>query len=107
MFSPYGPTGRSELNISATHFQLPSACFFHTSKYFPLSVIGLPLSSFSLNSYVPLTYARSPERATSTFDAFQPPEKSGEPSMLFQSVRMGSLPVNVTIFGGITTASSE
>ena len=42
--------GRSELNMSTTHFQLPSACFFQTSRYLPLSVIGEPPASFSVNS---------------------------------------------------------
>ena len=36
--------------MSATHFQLPSACFFQTARYLPLSVIGLPLASVSVIS---------------------------------------------------------
>ena len=32
-------SGRSELIISATDFQLPSGCFLNTVRYFPLSVL--------------------------------------------------------------------
>src|SRR5690349_9821282 len=31
--------GRSELNMSALTFHLPSACFFQTSQYLPLSLV--------------------------------------------------------------------
>src|SRR5882724_8427299 len=37
--------GRSEFQISAPHFHLPSACFSQTSTYLPRSVTGLPLAS--------------------------------------------------------------
>jgi len=37
--------GRSEFQISALHFHLPSACFSQTSTYLPRSVTGLPLAS--------------------------------------------------------------
>lgn len=33
------PAGRSELNMSALTFHLPSACFFQTSQYLPLSLV--------------------------------------------------------------------
>ena len=49
--------------MSAAHFQFPSACFSQTSRYFPRSLIGLPLASFIVNSYVPLTHAISPDLA--------------------------------------------
>ncbi len=42
--------------MSAAHFQFPSVCFSQTSRYFPRSLIGLPLASFIVNSYVPLTH---------------------------------------------------
>ena len=32
-------TGKSELNMSALTFHLPSACFFQTSQYLPLSSV--------------------------------------------------------------------
>src|SRR4051812_35294522 len=48
-------TETSEFQMSASHFHLPSACFFQTSTYLPLSVTGFPLASLAVNSYVPLT----------------------------------------------------
>jgi hypothetical protein len=46
--------GRSELYVSSRTFHVPSACFFHTVTYFPLSEIIFPDASFMLKSYVPL-----------------------------------------------------
>ena len=40
-----GAGGRSELQVSTMHFQLPSACFFQISTILPLSLTGLPLAS--------------------------------------------------------------
>src|SRR5437588_7278247 len=37
--------GRSEFQISATTFHVPSACFLKISTYFPLSLTNLPLAS--------------------------------------------------------------
>ena len=34
--------GRSELKVSATIFQVPSDCFFHTAISLALSLIGVP-----------------------------------------------------------------
>ena len=39
-FSGGAGSGKSELNMSATAFQLPTACFFHTTTYLPFSVEG-------------------------------------------------------------------
>src|SRR4029077_20111232 len=63
---------RSEFHISAAHFQFPSVCFSQTSRYFPRSSIGLPLSSFIVNSYLPRTHAISPDLATCTLVGCQP-----------------------------------
>jgi hypothetical protein len=43
-------TGRSELKMSATTFQVPSACFFHTVTYLPRSVTGFPVGSCVVSS---------------------------------------------------------
>ena len=45
-----GGAGRSELHMSAMHFQLPSLCFFHISSVFPWSVAGLPCASLAISS---------------------------------------------------------
>src|SRR5712691_10731947 len=37
--------GRSEFQISATTFHVPSACFLKISTYLPRSLTGLPLAS--------------------------------------------------------------
>lgn len=42
--------GKSELSASTATFQLPSVCFFQISTYFPLSVIGMPVASFTVKS---------------------------------------------------------
>src|SRR5438132_9833286 len=34
-----GVAGKSELNMSAATFHLPSACFFQTSQYLPVSLV--------------------------------------------------------------------
>src|ERR1700674_1611394 len=46
--------GRSELDMSNNTFHVLSGCFFHTIRYFPLSVIVFPDASLKLSSYVPL-----------------------------------------------------
>src|SRR5438093_12308364 len=43
-------TGRSEFQISAATFHVPPRCFFQTIRYFPWSLVGLPLTSFAVNS---------------------------------------------------------
>ena len=46
----------SEFHVSASAFQLPSACFFHTARYLPLSITGLPflpLAGFVVIEYEP------------------------------------------------------
>ena len=45
-----GTIGKLELRISTATFQLPSVCFFQISTYFPLSIVGTPLESFTVNS---------------------------------------------------------
>src|SRR4029453_15377515 len=42
--------GRSEFQISATHFHIPLACFFQTSRYFPRSLTVLPVGSLRVTS---------------------------------------------------------
>ena len=37
-------SGLSEFHVSASAFQLPSACFFQTARYLPWSVTAAPLS---------------------------------------------------------------
>src|SRR6476620_12708651 len=75
---------RSEFHISAAHFQFPSLCFSQTSRYFPRSLIGLPLASFIVNSYVPLTRAISPDLPTLTVVGCQVMTKPGLAKMSFQ-----------------------
>jgi hypothetical protein len=36
--------------MSATAFQLPSACFFHTATYLLQSVTGFPVGSYVVSS---------------------------------------------------------
>src|SRR6476469_3435725 len=68
---------RSEFHMSAAHFQFPSVCFSQTSRYFPRSLIGLPLASFFVSSYVPLTRAISPDFPTLTLVGFHVITKPG------------------------------
>ena len=42
--------GRSEFQISATTFHVPSACFLKISTYLPRSLTGLPLASVIVSS---------------------------------------------------------
>ena len=51
---PAPGTGRSELNMSSTAFQDPSAFLRHTVTYLPRSVAGCPLGSVKVSSYVPV-----------------------------------------------------
>src|SRR6516225_7440336 len=76
---------RSEFHISARHFQFPSVCFSQTSRYFPRSLIGLPLVSFIVNSYVPLTHPMSPDLASCTLVGCQVMTRPGVPSISFQT----------------------
>lgn len=55
----------SVLKMSATTFHCLSACFFQTTTYLPISVVGFPLASLNLSSKVPTSYAMSPDFATS------------------------------------------
>ena len=53
LFSP--GAGRSELYMSATIFQVPSACFAHTVRYFPLSVtVFFPFGADIVSEAVPI-----------------------------------------------------
>src|SRR5262245_11841933 len=99
--------GRSEFQMSVPHFHLPSACFSQTSTYLPWSLIGLPLGSFIVSSYVPLRHARSPDFATSTLVVLQLMVRPGLASSSFQPFRIASFVVSAEAFGGITMASSE
>src|SRR5262245_24186148 len=99
--------GRSEFHMSARHFQFPSACFSHTSRYFPRSLMGLPLASFIVNSYEPLSHAISPDLPTCTLVGCQLIAKPGLPSIAFQPFRISSFVAAVVAFGGNTIASSE
>src|SRR2546430_16050279 len=102
-----GGTAKSEFHISAEHFQFPSACFSQTSRYLPRSLIGLPLASFMVSSYVPLTHAIAPLWPSFTFLGSQVMTRPGLASMSFQAFRMLSLLVALVAFGGSTIASSE
>src|SRR5206468_11132387 len=93
--------------MSAAHFQFPSACFFQTSRYLPRSLNGLPLASLILNSYVPLTWAMSPDFDASTLVGFQLNAKPGLARRSCHSFRIASFVVALGPFGGRTTASSE
>ena len=46
-FSTGAGAGTSELKMSAAVFQLPSACFFHTSTILPRSSCDLPCGFFA------------------------------------------------------------
>ena len=72
--------------MSAAHFQFPSVCFSQTSRYFPRSLIGLPLASFIVNSYVPLTHAISPDLPIFTLVGCQLMTKPGLANMSFQTI---------------------
>src|SRR5436190_6474650 len=98
---------RSEFHMSARHFQFPSLCFSQTSRYFPRSLIGLPLASFIANSYVPLTHAISADLPTFTLVGCQVMTKPGLASMTFQTFRIASFVAALVAFGGNTSASSE
>src|SRR5262245_43245109 len=98
---------RSEFQISAAHFQFPSACFSQTSRYLPRSLIGLPLASLMLSWYVPLTQAISADLPTCTLPGFQVITRPGVARRSFQTFRIVSLVAALVAFGGSTTASSE
>src|SRR2546423_15435692 len=102
-----GEAGRSEFQVSVPHFHFPSACFSQTSTYLPFSVAGLPLASFMVNSYVPLTKPRSPDFATSTLVAFQLMTRPGLARRSPQIFLIASLVVAIGAFGGNTMASDE
>src|SRR5207244_12334856 len=99
--------GRSEFQISAATFHFPSACFFQTSTYLPRSLIGLPLASLMVISYVPVVYAMSPDLATSTLVVFQLMATPGLASRSFQVFRIASFVVAAGAFVGNTSAFSE
>src|ERR1041385_3284362 len=101
-----GVAGRSELYVSTAHFQLPSACFFHTSTYFPRSVIGFPFESFAVISSLPKEYPTSPDRETSTFVGCHFTFSPGTARKLPIVLRMSSLLTAMGSFGGRTVASS-
>src|SRR5258707_3273701 len=92
--------------MSAAHFQFPSVCFSQTSRYFPRSLIGLPLASFIVNSYVPLTHAISPDLPACTLVGFQVMARPGLANMSFQTFRTASFVAALVAFGGSTIASS-
>src|ERR1700719_1447790 len=73
-FFSAGAAGRSEFHISAPHFHLP-------------------LASFMVNSYVPLTKPISPDFATSTLVAFQLITRPGLASRSCQIFRTASFVV--------------
>src|SRR5262249_55094690 len=98
---------RSEFHMSTRHFQFPSACCSQTSRYLPRSLTGLPLTSFIVSSYIPLTHAVSPDLPTCTLVGFQVITRPGLPSMSFQTFRIASLVAARVAFGGSTIASSE
>ena len=85
--------------MSAAHFQFPSVCFSQTSRYFPRSLIGLPLASFIVNSYVPLTHAISPDLPTCTLVGCQVMTKPGLANMSFQRFRIASFVAALVAFG--------
>ena len=72
--------------MSAAHFQFPSVCFSQTSRYFPRSLIGLPLASFIVNSYVPLTHAISPDLPTFTMAGCQVMTRPGAGEHVFPAI---------------------
>ena len=72
--------------MSAAHFQFPSVCFSQTSRYFPRSLIGLPLASFIVNSYVPLTHAISPDLPTCTLVGLPSDDEAGTGEHLFPAI---------------------
>src|SRR5207302_7011904 len=106
-FFSAGVTGRSEFQMSAPHFHLPSTCFSQTSRYLPRSLTGLPLESFMVSSYFPLTKPMSPDFATSTLLAFQLTARPGLANKSCQTFRIVSVVVAAKAFGGITMASVE
>src|SRR5262249_42953619 len=77
-------------HISAAHFQLPSGCFSQTSRYLPLSLACLPLGSFNVSSYVPLTQAISPDLPSCTLDGFQLIRRPGVARTSFHTLRIVS-----------------
>ena len=93
--------------MSARHFQFPSVCFSQTSRYFPRSLIGLPLASFIVNSYVPLTHPISPDFANCTLVGFQVMTNPGLANISFQTFRIASFVAALAAFAGSTIASSE
>src|SRR4030095_4525513 len=92
---------KSELNMSVVTFHLPSACFFHTSQYLPLSLVP----SFIVIWYVPTVNAMSPDFDASTRVVFQlmSAKLSRNP---FHKSRMPVFAVTIGPFGGRTIASS-
>src|SRR6478752_7255750 len=98
---------RSEFHMSARHFQFPSVCFSQTSRYFPRSSIGLPLASFIVNSYVPLTHAISPALPTCTLVGCRVMTNPGLANISFQRFRIASFVAALVAFGVNTIASSE
>jgi hypothetical protein len=73
----------------------------------PLSVTGLPLVSFMVSSYVPVTKPRSPDFATSTLVAFQLMANPGLASMSCHIFLIASFVVAADALGGNTVASVE
>src|SRR5437899_11959555 len=98
---PSAEAARSEFHMSAAHFQFPSDCFSQTSTYLPRSLTGLPLASFMVSSYVPLTKPISPDFATSTFVAFQLMARPDLASKFCQTFRIPSFVVAADALGGI------
>ena len=56
----------SAFPMSATTFQLPSACFFQTVMYLPVMETGSPLRLLPVSCQAPTVYPRSPEAAQTT-----------------------------------------
>src|SRR5438874_12317292 len=102
-----GETAKSEFHISAAHFQFPSACFSHTSRYLPRPLIGLPLASFMISSYVPLTQAMPPLWPSFTLDGFQLITRPGAARTSSHTFRTVSFVAARVAFGGSTTATAD
>ena len=99
--------GMSELSMSSTAFQLPSACFLKMVTYLPRSIAGaFVFGSVMVIEYVPCEYASlrsSPHRLSS------PPNwraKFGSASIGFKAARMLSFPEIAGAFGQRTAPSS-
>src|SRR5437773_850982 len=98
---------RSEFHMSAAHFQFPSGCFSQTSRYLPRSLMGFPLASFIVSSYVPLIQAMSPDLPSFTLVGFQVITRPGVARTFFHTFRTVSFVAALVAFGGSTIASSE